>query len=58
VVANVQVPVGIAANICGVSANVLAQQRRSDQDVTCTAQGEGDATSNTVIRSLPRPFQP
>ena len=39
----VQVPVGIAANICGVSANVLAQGIVSGP-VSCNAQGNADAT--------------
>jgi hypothetical protein len=39
----VQVPVGIAANICGVAANVLAQQLHNG-DATCDAMGNGTAT--------------
>jgi hypothetical protein len=34
----VQVPVGVAANICGVAANVLAQETRTG-DVDCEAEG-------------------
>jgi hypothetical protein len=33
---NVQVPIGIAANVCGVQANVLAQ-RNIQEPVDCTA---------------------
>ena len=33
---NVQVPIGVAANVCGVAANVLAQ-RTSSAPVDCTA---------------------
>jgi hypothetical protein len=39
----VQVPIGIAANVCGVAANVLAQQLRNG-DATCNARGNGTAT--------------
>ncbi len=39
----VQVPVGIAANICGVAANVLAQQLHNG-DASCDATGNGTAT--------------
>ena len=34
----VQVPIGIAANVCGVNANVLAAQRKSGDLVRCTAK--------------------
>ena len=40
---NIQVPVGIAANICGITANILAQQLHNG-DVTCNAMGNGTAT--------------
>jgi hypothetical protein len=39
----IQVPVGIAANICGVAANVLAQQLHNG-DANCDAMGNGTAT--------------
>lgn len=42
----VQVPIGVAANVCGVDANVLAQQN-ADAPVDC------DAT----VQQLPRAFQ-
>lgn len=45
---NVQVPVGVAANVCGVAANVLAQ-RTTTAPVDCT----GSTTAN-----LPVAFQP
>ena len=34
----VQVPIGVAANVCGVAANVLAQETRTG-DVDCTSEG-------------------
>jgi hypothetical protein len=39
----IQVPVGIAANICGVTANVLANAIATG-GATCNAQGNGTAT--------------
>jgi hypothetical protein len=39
----IQVPVGIAANICGVAANVLAQDVATG-GANCDAQGNGTAT--------------
>ena len=41
----VQVPIGVAANVCGVDANVLAQQRKTG-DATCTARNGSRALSN------------
>lgn len=39
----VQVPIGIAANVCGVDANVLAGQRKSDSPVNCAAKNTSQA---------------
>lgn len=39
----VQVPIGIAANVCGVDANVLAAQRKSDSPATCMATNTSTA---------------
>jgi hypothetical protein len=39
----IQVPIGIAANICGVSANILAAGNVTGP-VTCDAEGNADAT--------------
>ena len=47
----VQVPIGVAANICGVNANVLAQQERGNEDVACTADAD-------AISEVPAPFLP
>jgi hypothetical protein len=43
----VQVPVGVAANVCGVNANVLAQQKGTDT-ATCTARNGSKALANAV----------
>ena len=39
----VQVPIGIAANVCGVDANVLASQRKANSPVNCTAKNTSQA---------------
>jgi hypothetical protein len=39
----VQVPIGVAAAVCGVDANVLASQRKADSPVTCTAKNTSQA---------------
>jgi len=39
----VQLPIGIAANICGVAANVLASETHTGA-ATCDARGNGSAT--------------
>lgn len=48
----VQVPVGIAANVCGVAANVLAQQKKTGE--ACTATSTNDALTKIVQRQLPQ----
>ena len=44
---SVQVPVGVAANVCGVNANVLAKQKKTG-DATCTARNGSKALANAV----------
>ena len=39
---NIQVPIGVAANVCGVTANVLASATQTDP-VECEAPGTADA---------------
>lgn len=43
----VQVPVGVAANVCGVNANVLAKQKKGGT-ATCTAKSGSKALANAV----------
>lgn len=43
----VQVPVGIAANVCGVTANVLAAQKKGG-DATCTATSVSSALKDAA----------
>ena len=47
---NVQVPIGVAANVCGVNANVLASQRQGNASPL-------DCTSSTT-QDLPVAFRP
>jgi hypothetical protein len=44
---NVQVPIGVAANLCGINANILAHQR----------SGPHNCTSSTT-QDLPVAFRP
>ena len=45
----VQVPVGIAANVCGVNANVLAKQKAGGT-TTCAAKTGSKALAQNVIK--------
>lgn len=47
----VQVPVGVAAAVCGVDANVLAQQKKTG-DAACTASNTSQALNQAVQRRL------
>lgn len=46
----VQAPIGIAAQVCGVDANVLAQQKQDDEAVTCEAENSSQAFANLVSK--------
>lgn len=45
----VQVPVGVAANVCGVNANVLAKQKKTAAP-TCTAKSGSKALAQSIIK--------
>ena len=45
----VQVPVGVAANVCGVNANILAHQKNAG-GATCTAKNGSKALANALAR--------
>jgi hypothetical protein len=49
----VQAPIGIAATVCGVSANVLASQQQ-EGDATCEATSGSEAFAELVNRQLLR----
>ena len=48
---NVQVPVGVAANVCGVDANVLARQDKGSSPA-CQAKNKSQALNQQVQRQL------
>jgi hypothetical protein len=52
VVANVQAPVAIAANVCGVDVNVLARQLPGD--VECDADAESAADNQQFMQFAER----
>jgi uncharacterized membrane protein len=47
----VAVPVAVAANICGIDANVLAVQFVGEEEIACEADAD-------AIALVPRPFRP
>ena len=47
----VNVPVGIAATVCGVNANVLAQQKGTG-GATCTAKSGSKALAQNVVSQV------
>ena len=47
--ANVQVPIGIAAQICGINAAVLAKQNAA---LSCPGKVANDTTANAVARAV------
>lgn len=47
----VQAPIGIAATVCGVGANVLGQQRDSGK-ASCTASSTSSALDQLVLRQI------
>jgi len=49
----VQVPVGVAANVCNVNANVLAQQAQRG-DAQCDARSGSQALAQSVNRQMLR----
>ncbi|MBA2577158.1 MAG: hypothetical protein H0V05_11055 [Euzebyaceae bacterium] len=49
---NVQAPIGIAANVCGVNAAVLAAAVRQDGDAECDATAEAVAQNRAIQRFL------
>ena len=46
----VQAPIGVAANVCGIDANVLASQRKDDPNFTCEAETTTEAFNRIVSR--------
>lgn len=48
----VQAPIGVAANVCNVAANVLAADVNQDGTATCDAQSTSRALNQIVLRNL------
>src|SRR5687768_10196841 len=46
----VQAPIGIAAQVCGLDANVIAQQRKDDENFACEAENSSQAFANLVTK--------
>ena len=51
---SLQVPVGIAANLCGVTANVLVADLKDDGTANCTAQNASRALGQQILRQKVR----
>ena len=47
-----QVPVGVAANVCDIDANVLASDKSGPDGATCEATNTSQAFSNLVQKNL------
>jgi hypothetical protein len=47
----VAVPVAVAANICGIDANVIAEQFVGTEEVVCVAEAD-------AMAEVPPPFRP
>lgn len=48
----VQVPVGVAANVCPETAVALLADLKADGQATCTANAASKAMSNSIVRSV------
>ena len=48
----VQVPVGVAANVCGVAANVLASDMKDEGGAVCDATSSSEALTQVVQRQM------
>ena len=51
---SIQVPIGIAANLCGVAANVLVADLKQDGQADCTASNASRALGQQVLRQKVR----
>lgn len=50
---NIQVPIGVAANVCpAVTANALAADNKTEQGAECTAENTSQALNQAVKRQL------
>lgn len=51
---SVNVPIGIAAQVCGVTANVLAAARNGGAPVDCSQRQMSQAYANQIVRQIPQ----
>ena len=51
---SIQVPIGIAANLCGIAANVLVADLKQDGQADCTASNASRALGQQVLRQKVR----
>lgn len=49
--ANVSIPIGLAANVCDVNANILAAQKKTGSP-TCTAKNNSSALQKAVQEKM------
>lgn len=47
---SVQVPIGIAANVCGIAANVLAADLKQDGKADCKATSGSSALGQQIVK--------
>jgi hypothetical protein len=47
---NVQVPVGVAANVCNIDANVIASQKKAGTYQPCDAKAGSKALAQQVVK--------
>ena len=50
----VQVPIGVAANVCDVNAAVLVNEFQDDGTADCTSEADSEAEFDAIIDRLPR----
>lgn len=51
---SIQVPIGIAANLCGIAANVLVADLKQDGEAACNATNASEALGNQIVRQKAR----
>ena len=47
---NVQVPIGVAANVCNIDANVIASQKKAGTYQPCDAKAGSKALAQQVVK--------
>ena len=52
IASDLNVPVGVAANVCGVAANVLASDKKDEGGAVCDATSSSEALTQVVQRQM------